>query len=103
MSEREDPATKDDEFELITEDAPKRVLESVLSEAPRWLFVVVGVAYSTGFLVVSMYMESFGVKDTAGEFLRLQYLTIGFYFLIFLASLMAISVTLVGAHRQRLN
>jgi hypothetical protein len=50
-----------------------------------------------------MYMESFGVKDTAGEFLRLQYLTIGFYFLIFLASLMAISVTLVGAHRQRLN
>jgi hypothetical protein len=101
MSKKEDSEKQVEEFEATTEDTPKRLMESVLSEAPRWLFAVAGVAYSTGFLVVSVYLESFGVKDTSGEFLRLRYLTIGFYFLMFLGTLMTILVTLVGAHQQR--
>jgi hypothetical protein len=103
MSQKANPEITREAVDLATEKTSKRLLESVLSEAPRWLLAVAGLAYATGFLVVSVYLESFGVKDTTGEVLRLRYLTIGFYFLMFLGSLMTVAVTLVGAHRQNVE
>jgi hypothetical protein len=99
-----------EKIELMTDESRCQILKSeehdasklfsaVITEAPRWLFVVVGVAYATGFLVVSAYLRTFGITDTTGEFLRLRYFAIGFYFLVFLGSVMTMCVSLVGAHR----
>jgi hypothetical protein len=97
----EDPNAKLNEALLDDpEGIPKGRLEAVLTEAPRWLIVAAGLAYATGFLIVSAFLESFGVRDTTGEFLRLRYLTVGFYFLMFLGSLLVIAVSLIGAARQ---
>lgn len=64
------------------------------SDAPRWIIVVLGVAYATGFLIVSTYLNSFGVQDTSGELLKLKYLENGFYFLLFFCSVIILTISL---------
>ncbi len=59
-----------------------------------WFAALVGLAYATGYLIVSTYLNSFGIEDASGDILRLRYLQVGFYFLIFLGSLVVLTTYL---------
>src|SRR5579864_827918 len=65
---------------------------SFLADAPRWFIVVLGIAYATGFVVVSTFLDSFGVQNATSDLLKLKYLQVGFFFLLFLGSVIILTV-----------
>jgi hypothetical protein len=78
---------------------------SFISDAPRWFIIVLGLAYATGFVIVSTFLDSFGVHDATSELLRLKYLQVGFFFLLSLGSVIILTTTLARArqlHREAL-
>jgi hypothetical protein len=46
--------------------------ESLLSHGATAFAFVLGVAYSTGFLIVSTYLGSFGIPEVTNDFLRIK-------------------------------
>lgn len=44
---------------------------------------MIALLYATGFLVVSAFLERFGIAETGAEFLKVKYLQIGLLFMLF--------------------
>ncbi len=58
---------------------------SLLSELPGWFFAIAALVYGTGFLVVSTFFESFGIKEAGGDFFRAKYIHVGILCILFQA------------------
>lgn len=68
-----------------------------------WFAALIGLAYATGYLIVSTYLGSFGIEDVSGDLLRLKYLQVGFYFIIFSGSLVVLTTYLIRGLSQESN
>jgi hypothetical protein len=54
-----------------------------LSSLPQVLATIIALLYATGFLVVSAFLERFGIAETGAEFLKVKYLQVGLLFMLF--------------------
>jgi len=55
---------------------------SLLVRIPEWFVMVAALTYGTGFLIVSTFFNSFGLRDIGAEFFRVRYAYIGFEFIL---------------------
>jgi hypothetical protein len=44
---------------------------------PYWFFALVGLVYASGFVVVELYLASFGLRDVGTEFWKARYIHVG--------------------------
>lgn len=65
------------------------------------MIVLIGFAYATGFLIVSSFLGSYGIRDVTTDFLRLKYLQVGSYFFLAFGSVLVLTITLIKAPRFR--
>jgi hypothetical protein len=79
----------------------KEEIKPFVSHAPALFAVVIGLAYATGFLIVSTYLGSFGIQESTSDILRIKYLQVGFYFLLFFGTLVVLILTLTRAILQK--
>jgi hypothetical protein len=54
-----------------------------LDSLPKILAATIALLYATGFLVVSAFLERFGIAETGAEFLKVKYLQVGLLFMLF--------------------
>jgi hypothetical protein len=76
---------------------PSHPNERAWSYGPLAFTLVVGFAYATGFLIVSTYLDSYGIPEETNDFLKLKYLQVGLYFLLFFGSIVVLTLTLIRA------
>jgi hypothetical protein len=73
---------------------------SFASDGPRWFIIALGLAYATGFLIVSTFLNSFGAQISS-DVLRLKYLQVGFFFILFFGSITGLTISIRKGLEQR--
>jgi len=97
----DDPDKSEAQDTFAKQDRSEERAGVVFSHAPAWFAVALALAYATGFLVVSTYLGSFGIPESTSEFLRIKYLQVGLYFLLFFGSMVVFVVLWLRAVGKR--
>jgi hypothetical protein len=63
-------------------------------------FLVLGIAYASGFLVVITFLDQFRIRETGADFFRLKYIYVGLFSLAFPGAFAALAIGLSVARVQ---
>lgn len=66
----------------------KKHLVEFAEIAPKWLALLLGLMYGSGFLCVFTFLNHFGIYETGEEFFRVKYIHVGILFLLFPISIL---------------
>jgi hypothetical protein len=69
---------------------------------PYWFLALVGTIYASGFLVVSTFLETYGLREVGTELWKSRYIHIGVFCLILPAVTNAVPYLLVHVMRIRM-
>ena len=80
--------------------SPKESWSELTRIAPRWFAFLAALAYGTGYLCVSTFLNYFGIRESGGDFFRTKFIHVGILFLLFPFSILLPFVLAVSLRRS---